>query len=86
MIDHRNFGAANIAKLVFGHQVQVAAFKFNGATDNAAVDPEVLHDAQGNRGFAAPRFANQPHRLTGLDCAAKIHHGWNFVEAGEKRN
>jgi hypothetical protein len=39
---------------------------------------------KGNRGFAASRFANQSHRLAGLDRAAKIHHGWNFVEPGEK--
>jgi hypothetical protein len=71
LVDHRNFGAANVAKFLIGHKIKVAPFKLDRSAHNPAVDPEVLHDAKGDRRFAASRFANQSHRLTGLDCAAE---------------
>ena len=84
LVDHRNFGAANISQLLVGHEIKVAPFKFDGSANNAAVDPEVLHDPKGHCGFPASRFAHQSHRFAGLDRAAEIHDRWNFIQPGEK--
>ena len=84
MVNHGNFIAANAAKLFIAHGGKVLAFELYLPAHNAAVDTEILHHAQGNRGFATTGFADQPNSFTRLHINRKIHHCGNFSQTGKE--
>mmetsp|Transcript_18259 Transcript_18259/g.28909 ORF Transcript_18259/g.28909 Transcript_18259/m.28909 type:complete len:656 (+) Transcript_18259:1222-3189(+) len=86
LIDHGDLGAANVAQLFGAHLLQVAALELDGAADDAAVLAQILHNAEGNGGFATAALAYKTYGLTGLYRDRKIHHSRDFPQPREKGN
>ena len=83
LIDHGDFGAAQIPQLLLAHGPHVAAFVENLAGDDSSIAAHILHDGERHRRFAATGFANDAMCLAGHELHVEIDDGGDLASAGE---
>ena len=88
LIDHGDLVAAQLPDLLLAERRQIGSLVNDLTADDAAVAPQVAHDAERHGRLAAAGFADQADALALMQGQVEVDHGRDFSgarEVGERK-